>query len=217
MMLKVEICYLVRSTDSTSSPPPSSLSFLPSLPPSFPAFPQMWPLLPLFPPCAKKQLVANLHFNHGNGSCFCQAEAVVVVVVVAVVGPPQDAIMTMPRGLGRTAGEGSRSGTTTTTTAATRAASKRRGHAEADPSRSMPLCLRPRRSSHSPSASLLRGVDGVRAGVLFAVAVLAWFGQGTEAVSSGGYHSCSVFDDGTVKVRLIIKLPWFEVLGALLF
>lgn len=51
--------------------------------------------------------------------------------------------------------------------------------------------LRPR------SSSSLAGVF-----VTVLVTVVSLCGRGAEGVSSGGHHSCSVFDDGTVKVKL---------------
>lgn len=65
------------------------------------------------------------------------------------------------------------------------------------------------------------GATTQRAGAAAAAAFLAavsLFGRGAEAVSNGKYHSCSVFDDGTVKCaihcrfrsRLGLSVGWFR-------
>lgn len=47
------------------------------------------------------------------------------------------------------------------------------------------------------------------------LAVVSCFGRGAEAVSVGGVHACSVFDDNTIKV-LIIHVMMMRMLWALL-
>lgn len=58
-------------------------------------------------------------------------------------------------------------------------------------------------SRRRPAAGRRHGLGG--GGVSLSAAafftVVSWLGRGAEAVSNGGQHSCSVFDDGTVKCK----------------